>query len=97
MLESQLLSLNNRNTKNVLHQFTVDLPKKHGRGGQVSVACFNTAFAHFLPRAQSSVRFARLRAEKRHNYVRKVAEVATQLFISNDKARSVLQLARSSR
>lgn len=23
--------------------------------------------------------------EKRHNYVRKVAEVATQLFISNDK------------
>ena len=23
--------------------------------------------------------------EKRHNYVRKVAEVATQMFISNDK------------
>lgn len=23
--------------------------------------------------------------EKRHNYVRKVAEVATQLFITNDK------------
>jgi peptide chain release factor subunit 1 len=23
--------------------------------------------------------------EKRHNYVRKVAEVATQLYISNDK------------
>lgn len=46
---------------------TVDLPKKHGRGGQ------------------SALRFARLRMEKRHNYVRKVAEVATQLFISNDK------------
>ena len=32
----------------------VDLPKKHGRGGQ------------------SALRFARLRVEKRHNYVRKV-------------------------
>ncbi len=51
-----------------MHKFTVDLPKKHGRGGQ------------------SALRFARLRMEKRHNYVRKVAEVATQLFISNDKA-----------
>lgn len=51
----------------VLHKFTVDLPKKHGRGGQ------------------SALRFARLRMEKRHNYVRKVAEVATQLFITNDK------------
>jgi len=54
------------NTKEVLHQFTVQLPKKHGRGGQ------------------SSVRFARLRVEKRHNYLRKVAETATQMFISND-------------
>lgn len=34
---------------------------------------------------QSALRFARLRMEKRHNYVRKVAEVATTLFISNDK------------
>lgn len=34
---------------------------------------------------QSSVRFARLRVEKRHNYLRKVCEVATQVFISNDK------------
>jgi peptide chain release factor subunit 1 len=49
-----------------LYKFTVDLPKKHGRGGQ------------------SSVRFARLRMEKRHNYVRKVAEVATQLFIKDN-------------
>jgi peptide chain release factor subunit 1 len=56
------------NTREVLHKFTVDLPKKHGRGGQ------------------SALRFARLRMEKRHNYVRKVAEVATQLYIANDKA-----------
>ncbi|CAH8606698.1 unnamed protein product [Dicrocoelium dendriticum] len=55
------------NTREVLHKFTVDLPKKHGRGGQ------------------SALRFARLRMEKRHNYVRKVAETATQLFITNDK------------
>uniref|UniRef100_A0A0N5A2U6 Eukaryotic peptide chain release factor subunit 1 n=1 Tax=Parastrongyloides trichosuri TaxID=131310 RepID=A0A0N5A2U6_PARTI len=55
------------NTREVLHKFTVDLPKKHGRGGQ------------------SAVRFARLRTEKRHNYVRKVAEVAVEMFIKNDK------------
>ena len=48
-------------------QFTVDLPKKHGRGGQ------------------SALRFARLRMEKRHNYVRKVAETAVQCFIKDDK------------
>lgn len=39
----------------------MDLPKKHGRGGQ------------------SALRFARLRMEKRHNYVRKVAELAVQV------------------
>ncbi|XP_025094463.1 LOW QUALITY PROTEIN: eukaryotic peptide chain release factor subunit 1-like [Pomacea canaliculata] len=55
------------NTREVLHKFTVDLPKKHGRGGQ------------------SALRFARLRMEKRHNYVRKVAEVASSSFITNDK------------
>ena len=55
------------NTREVLHKFTVDLPKKHGRGGQ------------------SALRFARLRMEKRHNYVRKVAETAVTLFINNDK------------
>jgi hypothetical protein len=38
----------------VLHKFSVDLPKKHGRGGQ------------------SALRFARLRLEKRQNYVTKV-------------------------
>ncbi|CEO95800.1 hypothetical protein PBRA_004513 [Plasmodiophora brassicae] len=55
------------NTRRVLHKFAVDLPKKHGRGGQ------------------SAMRFGRLRLEKRHNYVRKVAETMTQLFITNDK------------
>ena len=55
------------NTREVLHKFTVDLPKKHGRGGQ------------------SALRFARLRMEKRHNYVRKVAELAVQFFITNDR------------
>jgi peptide chain release factor subunit 1 len=55
------------NTRTVLHKFAVDLPKKHGRGGQ------------------SALRFARLRLEKRHNYIRKVGELATQFFITNDK------------
>lgn len=55
------------NTRTILHKFTVDLPKKHGRGGQ------------------SALRFARLRLEKRHNYVRKVAEHAVQFFISDNK------------
>ncbi|KAL0231432.1 hypothetical protein GEMRC1_010836 [Eukaryota sp. GEM-RC1] len=54
------------NTREVLYNFNVDLPKKHGRGGQ------------------SSVRFARLRVEARANYVRKVAEQATHLYITND-------------
>jgi peptide chain release factor subunit 1 len=53
------------NNKEILHKFSVDLPKKHGRGGQ------------------SALRFARLRLEKRHNYVRKVAELATQLFVTD--------------
>jgi len=51
------------NHREILHKFSVDLPKKHGRGGQ------------------SALRFARLRLEKRHNYVRKVGELATQFFI----------------
>merc|ERR1719159_1151388 len=55
------------NHREVLHKFSVDLPKKHGRGGQ------------------SALRFARLRLEKRHNYVRKVGELAVQFFITNDK------------
>lgn len=44
-------------------KFTVDLPKKHGRGGQ------------------SALRFSRLRVEKRHNYLREAAELATKCFI----------------
>ncbi|CAN1241565.1 Eukaryotic peptide chain release factor subunit 1-3 [Linum perenne] len=52
------------NTREVLHKFSVDLPKKHGRGGQ------------------SALRFSRLRMEKRHNYVRKTAELATQFYIN---------------
>eukprot|EP00897_Mesotaenium_endlicherianum_P001351 jgi/Mesen1/1243/ME000129S00338 len=52
------------NTREILHKFTVELPKKHGRGGQ------------------SALRFARLRMEKRHNYVRKTAELATQFYIN---------------
>ena len=55
------------NTRDVIHKFSVDLPKKHGRGGQ------------------SALRFARLREEKRHNYVRKVAELAVQNYITTDK------------
>jgi len=51
----------------VLQVVKVDLPKKHGRGGQ------------------SALRFARLREEKRHNYLRKVAELAVQHFITNDR------------
>lgn len=55
------------NSREVISQFTVDLPKKHGRGGQ------------------SAQRFGRIREEKRHNYIRKVAETAIQVFITNDK------------
>jgi peptide chain release factor subunit 1 len=49
------------NNREILHKVSVDLPKKHGRGGQ------------------SALRFARLRMEKRHNYVRKIAELAVQV------------------
>ncbi|CAO3591623.1 unnamed protein product [Absidia cylindrospora] len=55
------------NTRDVIHKLQVDLPKKHGRGGQ------------------SALRFSRLRDEKRHNYVRKIAELAVNFFITNDK------------
>lgn len=47
---------------------------------------FTSLFSLTLGRGgQSALRFARLRMEKRHNYVRKVAETAVQLFVSNDK------------
>lgn len=52
--------------KEKLGGFTVDLPKKHGRGGQ------------------SKNRFGRIREEKRHHYVKKVAEHAVGYFITND-------------
>lgn len=55
------------NYKEIKQNISVDLPKKHGRGGQ------------------SSVRFARLRMEKRHNYLRRVSEISTQVFITNNK------------
>ena len=55
------------NVRTILQKIVVELPKKHGRGGQ------------------SANRFARLREEKRHNYVRKVAELAVQNFITNDR------------
>ena len=56
------------NDKQILNQFKVDLPKKHGRGGQ------------------SAVRFARLRLEARHNYLKKVCEIANNLFLKENKA-----------
>jgi peptide chain release factor subunit 1 len=34
---------------------------------------------------QSANRFARIRTERRHNYVRRVAETATKCFITNDR------------
>ncbi|PWN51425.1 putative eukaryotic translational release factor 1 [Violaceomyces palustris] len=55
------------NTRTILQKISVDLPKKHGRGGQ------------------SALRFSRLRDEARHNYVRKIAELATQHFITDNK------------
>ena len=59
-------------SKQILHRFSVDLPKKHSKGGQ------------------SSIRFARLRVEARHNYVRKVAETATQVFIDPQTAEPIV-------
>ncbi|WCJ42102.1 Eukaryotic peptide chain release factor subunit 1-1 [Euphorbia peplus] len=51
------------NSREVLHKFTADLPKKHARGNQ------------------SAILFARLRMEKRVNYVRRTSELATQFYI----------------
>jgi peptide chain release factor subunit 1 len=66
-VDQQLFGTLAGNAKEMIQKFTVDLPKKHGRGGQ------------------SALRFSRLRDEKRHNYVRKVGELAVQHFITNDK------------
>lgn len=54
------------NAQTVLYNYSVDLPKKHRKGGQ------------------SSVRFARLRLEARHNYLVKVAEIASKCFIDQE-------------
>ena len=59
------------NRKEVLYKISVQLPKKHGRGGQ------------------SSVRFARLRTEKRYNFLKKVVELASQYFINEQGKSSV--------
>lgn len=69
-----LFGLLTGNTRSVLHKFSVDLPKKHGRGGQ------------------SALRFARLRLEKRHNFVRKVAEIAVTQFIPDGQKVNVTGL-----
>ncbi|CAF0949662.1 unnamed protein product [Adineta steineri] len=55
------------NIRDILMEFTVDLPKKRRYGGA------------------SSIRFARIRKEKKLNYVRKVSQMATQCFIRNEK------------
>ncbi|GAB5353275.1 hypothetical protein AAMO2058_000023300 [Amorphochlora amoebiformis] len=56
----------NGKSREVLHSFDVDLPKKHGRGGQ------------------SAPRFNRIRLEKRHAFLARVAEAAISVFISNN-------------
>jgi hypothetical protein len=61
------------NTREILHKMSVELPKKHGRGGQ------------------SALRFARLRLEKRHNYVTKVAEMCAQVHFPAHFGRSPLR------
>ena len=53
--------------KEILQHLTVELPKKHGRGGQ------------------SAMRFARIRLEKRHNYLVKISELSVKHFITDDK------------
>lgn len=63
---SALFATLSGNTKKILHNFDVSLPKKHGRGGQ------------------SALRFERLRKEKRHNYLRKVAEAAASCFVEEN-------------
>ena len=55
------------NHRKIINQFSVELPKKHGRGGQ------------------SALRFARLRLEARHNYLRKVCEYANNCFLTDSK------------
>ena len=54
------------NNKKILQKFSVELPKKHSKGGQ------------------SAQRFGRIRLEKRHQYLKKCAELTTQHFIKDN-------------
>lgn len=54
------------NNKSIVSQFTVDLPKKHHKGGQ------------------SSVRFARIRVERRLIYTKQVCEEANKCFMTTE-------------
>mmetsp|Transcript_9727 Transcript_9727/g.23166 ORF Transcript_9727/g.23166 Transcript_9727/m.23166 type:complete len:442 (+) Transcript_9727:74-1399(+) len=62
------------NDRQILQKISVDLPKKHGRGGQ------------------SAMRFARLRLEKRQNYVTKVAELMNHHFLPGGERPNVAGL-----
>lgn len=52
--------------RDILYKFTVDLPKKHSKGGQ------------------SAQRFGRIRLEKKHHYLKKCAEIAIKMFITDN-------------
>ena len=61
-----------------------------------NTVCRLSIFSWFAGRGgQSALRFARLRMEKRHNYVRKVAETAVQLYITNDKVSNKYELSNT--
>lgn len=62
-----LFAVLNDKMYDILESVSVDLPKKHNKGGQ------------------SSLRFARIRTEKRHNYITKVTELAKKNFITDNK------------
>ena len=84
------------NHRTVLHKFSVD-PARKSTVVVVSQLCVHFFFIsqplHFVQLFLRSslysylfdIGFARLRLEKRHNYVTKVAEAAVQYFITNDK------------
>ena len=55
----------NGNRREILSKLSVNLPKKHGRGGQ------------------SAARFGRIRLEKRNHFLKKVAEISSQQFITD--------------
>ena len=61
-----LTAIVENDNKTILHTLSLELPKKHSKGGQ------------------SSVRFARLRIEAKHNYLTKISEITTNCFITNN-------------